>query len=143
MSHITSTDVPPVAFGHIALTVANLEASHKFYEDVGLRSFMKDDEMGILELRGGTHLLLFRRDGPGQPASGGPLDQKPAERIDLMIAGRTFEDLDAFRSRLVAQGIQASPIPDQRFFGHYAFQATDPDGNQVTISTSHASDLPI
>jgi len=60
-----------------------------------------------------------------------------------MIEGRTFEELDAYRTALIAGGVHPDPIPDQRFFGHYIFKAKDPDGNEVTVSTSHASDLPI
>ena len=60
-----------------------------------------------------------------------------------MIAGRTFDELKAFRDGLVAKGIAPDPIPDRRFFGHYIFKTRDPDGNQVTVSTSHASQFPV
>jgi len=30
-----------------------------------------------------------------------------------------------------------------RFFGHHIFTARDPDGNEVAVSTSHASNLPV
>ena len=138
-----SNAVPPVAIGHLALTVADLEASYRFYVDLGLRTFGKEDSMAILELRGGTHLLLFKRGGPADGQDEGPFDQAKAESIDLMIAGRSLEDLQAFRSQLVERGHAPDAIPDQRFFGHYVFKAKDPDGNEVTVSTSHASDQPI
>jgi catechol 2,3-dioxygenase-like lactoylglutathione lyase family enzyme len=137
-----SNAVPPVAIGHLTLTVADLEASYRFYVDLGLRSFDKEDSMAILELRGGTHLLLFKRGGPVDQDEG-PFDQAKADAIDLMIAGRSLEELQAFRSHLVERGHAAEPIPDRRFFGHYVFKAKDPDGNEVTASTSHASDLPV
>ncbi len=143
MPDVSNAEVPPVGLGHAALTVANVKASHEFYVDLGLRSLGKDEAMAILELRGGTHLLLFQRDGPADVDTGGPLDQRPAESIDLMIAGRTFAELDVYRARLVAKGLTPDPIPDQRFFGHYVFKARDPDGNEVTVSTSHASELPV
>lgn len=135
---------PPVGLGHMAMTVADLEASHRFYASFGLRSMGKDESIAILELRGGTHLLLFQKGGA---ADGGdsdtPFDQPPAQGIDLMIAGRTREDLAAFRADLVAKGLAPDPILDQRFFGHYVFKAKDPDGAEVTVSTSHASQYPI
>ncbi len=143
MPEAQSNAVPPVAIGHLALTVANLEASYRFYVDLGLRSFDKDDAMAILEMRGGTHLLLFKRGGPADGPSEGPFDGAKAESIDLMIAGRSLEELQAFRSHLVERGHSPKSIPDQRFFGHYVFKAKDPDGNEVTVSTSHASNLPI
>ena len=72
-----------------------------------------------------------------------PLDQAASGAIDLMIEGRTREELDAYRTALIAGGVHPDPISDKRYFGHYIFKARDPDGNAVTVSTSHASDLPI
>jgi catechol 2,3-dioxygenase-like lactoylglutathione lyase family enzyme len=142
MPDVSSNAVPPIAIGHLTLTVYDLEASYRFYVDLGLRAFAKEDSLAILELRGGTHLLLFKRGGPvGQDE--GPFDQAKAEAVDLMIAGRSLEELQALRDHLVARGHSPDPIPDRRFFGHYVFKAKDPDGNEVTVSTSHASDLPI
>ena len=142
MSEAQSNTVPPLAVGHLTLAVADLEASYRFYVDLGLRSFDKEDDMAILELRGGTHLLLFKRGGlVGQDE--GPFDGAKAEAIDLMIAGRSREELETLRGHLVQCGHAPEPIPDQRFFGHYVFTAKDPDGNEVTVSTSHASDLPV
>jgi len=133
---------PPVGVGHMVLTVADVETSSRFYATLGLRIVGKGDDMSILELRGGTHLLLFQRGGPSTEADS-PFDQAAPGAIDLMIEGRTFEDLDAFRTTLIAGGVHPDPIPDKRYFGHHIFKARDPDGNEVTVSTSHASDLPV
>jgi catechol 2,3-dioxygenase-like lactoylglutathione lyase family enzyme len=133
---------PPVGVGHMVLTVADVEASHRFYTTLGLRVVGQGDDMSILELRGGTHLLLFKRGGPSTEAES-PFDQAAPGAIDLMLEGRTFEDLDAYRTALIAGGVRPDPIDDKRYFGHYIFKARDPDGNEVTISTSHATDLPI
>lgn len=139
-----SDNAPPsVSLGHVAFTVADLAASHGFYAAFGLRPLMKDDAMAIFELRGGTHLLLFQRGGPADAPDDSPISPPPAESLDLMIGGRTREELDAFRGALIATGIKPDPIPDRRFYGHYVFRARDPDGNAVTVSTSHASDQPI
>jgi catechol 2,3-dioxygenase-like lactoylglutathione lyase family enzyme len=147
MPEAPSNDVPPLAIGHLALTVADLGASYRFYADLGLRTFDKDAAMAIMELRGGTHRLLFQRggpaDGPSEEAGEGLFDGAKADNIDLMIAGRSREELEGLRNRLVDAGHAPAPIPDRRFFGHYVFKAKDPDGNEVTVSTSHASDLPI
>ncbi len=127
-------DKPQVAVGHISLTVSNIEASHQFYVDAGLRSFAKGDDLAILEMAGGTHLILFPRGGP---------EEGQAQSLDLMIPGRTLDELTAYRSRLTAKGVAASPIPEQKFYGHYRFTAPDPDGHEITFFTSHASDLPV
>jgi catechol 2,3-dioxygenase-like lactoylglutathione lyase family enzyme len=127
-------EAPPLAVGHLALNVADLEASHQFYTGLGLRSFAKDGGIAILELRGGTHLLLFPRQGDAAA--------KPAS-VDLMIAGKTREALEAFRRGAIARGVGLGPIADERRFGHYLISDKDPDGNEVTIFTSHAGDLPV
>jgi catechol 2,3-dioxygenase-like lactoylglutathione lyase family enzyme len=133
---------PPVGVGHMSLTVADVEASHRFYTTFGLRVVGKGDDMSILELRGGTHLLLFQR-GAAAADMESPFDHAEPGVIDLMIEGRTFEALDAYRSALVAAGVHADPIADKRYFGHHIFKATDPDGNEVTVSTSHASEASV
>lgn len=135
---------PPVGVGHMSLTVADVELSHRFYTTLGLRLVGKGEGMSILELRGGTHLLLFQRGGPAAEAElDSPFEQAAPGAIDLMIEGRTLEELNAYRAMLIAGGVSPDPIADKRFFGHYVFKAMDPDGNEVTISTSHASDLPV
>ncbi|HXQ15775.1 MAG TPA: VOC family protein [Caulobacteraceae bacterium] len=133
---------PPVGVGHMALTVADVETSNRFYSTLGLRIVGKGDNMSILELRGGTHLLLFQRGGPSAEADS-PFEPAASGAVDLMIEGRTFEELDAYRATLIAGGVQPDPIADKRYFGHYIFKTRDPDGNEVTVSTSHASDLPV
>ena len=138
----TNTAKPPVGVGHLARAVTDLEASHRFYTTLGLRLVGRGDDLSILELRGGTHLLLLQRGGPSAEAES-PFDQAAPSAIDLMIEGRTYEELDAYRAALVAGGVDAQPISDKRYFGHCIFRAMDPDGNAVIVSTSHASDLPI
>jgi catechol 2,3-dioxygenase-like lactoylglutathione lyase family enzyme len=129
-----TVDKPQVAVGHVSLSVSDIDASYKFYVDAGLRPFAKDKEIAILEMAGGTHLILFPRGGG---------DEGSARSLDLMIAGRTLEELEGYRARLVASGVAASPIPQQKYFGHYRFSAADPDGHEITVFTSHASDLPV
>ena len=134
--------VPQLAIGHLSLTVGDVAACHRFYADLGLRTFDKGEEMAILELRGGTHLLLFQRGAPFTDAKS-PFDGARATSVDLMIAGRSRDELEAVRGRLVQHGHVPDPILDRQFFGHFVFKAKDPDGNEVTVSTSHAGDLPV
>ena len=138
----TNLAKPAVGMGHVSLTVADVETSNRFYAMLGLRVVGKGEDMSILELRGGTHLLLFQR-GSASAEAESPFEQPAPGAIDLMIEGRTFEELDAYRTALITGGIHPDPIPDKRYFGHYIFKARDPDGNEVTISTSHASELSV
>jgi catechol 2,3-dioxygenase-like lactoylglutathione lyase family enzyme len=137
MSDLARDERPAVAIGHLALSVEDVDPSCRFYGALGLRFLDQGEDMAILELRGGTHLLLFRRGGPDAGADPAP------EGIDLMIAERSLEAITAFRSGLVALGYKPGPIPASRTHGHLSFTVKDPDGNEVTVSTSHASDLPI
>ena len=142
MPEAQAESVPGAAIGHLALVVGDVAACQRFYADLGLRTFNASETMAILELRGGTHLLLFQRGAPGNDAES-PFDGALRDSVDLMIAGRSREELEAVRSRLVQHGHAPEPIPDRTYFGHYVFKAKDPDGNEVTVSTSHASNLPI
>jgi catechol 2,3-dioxygenase-like lactoylglutathione lyase family enzyme len=109
---------PPVWIGHVAHTVTDVARAADFWVTLGMREVWRDDEIAIMELRGGTHLLLF----PG-PA---------AEQIDFDVM---VDDLDAMHTRLHANGIDVSEIRTDRH--HRAFTAREPDGATVTVNDSH------
>jgi len=124
-------DEPVVGIGHIALSVTDIGTSARFYAELGLTPCHEGGGIAILELRGGTHLLLFSREtGPAIPAT---------DRVDLMIRGRTRDELEAYRAGLVGRGLEPSAIPDEDLYGHYMFQLRDPDGNEVVVATSHCA----
>lgn len=137
---------PVAAFGHFAMKVNDIDASYKFYSELGLRPFGKYPGLGIIELRGGTHILLFGK-GDELPFSieSSHLGQRSAffnERLDLMIDGRSRGDLEKFRTSLIAKGLSVEEIAPDQLFGHDYFQLSDPDGNGITFYTSHTEDLP-
>ena len=84
-----------------------------------MRTVFRGDDMAILELRGGTHLLLFRGDAETGPAP-----------FDLMV-----EDLDATHDSLSGRGLAVSDITRGEI--HDAFTLTDPDGHDITVQNSH------
>ena len=55
-----------------------------------------------------------------------------------MIKGKGPNELENYRSELISRAIAAGEIPDETFFGHHLFCIKDPDGNGITIYTSHA-----
>jgi catechol 2,3-dioxygenase-like lactoylglutathione lyase family enzyme len=110
---------PGVWVGHIALEVAEPTRSHDFFVQAGLRTIQRSDDIAILELRGGTHLLLL-------PGSGTP-GEAP---FDLMV-----DDLDASHAEMTARGLSVSTIT--RGDIHDTFTLTDPDGHAITIRNSH------
>ena len=131
-----------LAVGHLAFKVADLESSCQFYAKIGIPPFAIEEKVAIIELRGGTHLLLFEVDqlaGEGMAESlTGQFHERFAERFDLMIKGKSLDELQEYRLELISRGIAAGEIPDETFFGHHLFCIKDPDGNGITIYTSHS-----
>ncbi len=111
---------PEVWIGHTVLPVSNLERAADFWRDLGMRDIERNENVAILELRGGTHLILV----PGTP----PADADAP--FDLMV-----EDVDATHARYADAGLDPSPIERGRI--HSAFTVVDPDGYRVTVNSSH------
>jgi catechol-2,3-dioxygenase len=131
-----------LAVAHLVLKVADLKSSCQFYSDLGIPPFAIDEEGAIIELRGGTHLLLlevdqFAREDVAESLTG-QFHKRFSERFDLMIKDKGLTELKKYRLELISRGIAAGEIPDETFFGHHLFCIKDPDGNGITIYTSHA-----
>jgi catechol 2,3-dioxygenase-like lactoylglutathione lyase family enzyme len=131
-----------LAVGHLVFKVANLESSCEFYSSLGIPPFTIEERVAIIELRGGTHLLLLEVDqlaGEGVAESlTGQFQERFSEQFDLMIKGKGLDELKKYRLELISRGIAAGEIPDETFFGHHLFCIKDPDGNGITIYTSHS-----
>ena len=131
-----------LAVAHLVFKVADLKRSCQFYSNLGIPPFAIDEEVAIIELRGGTHLVLLEVDqlaGEGIAESlTGQFHKRFSERFDLMIKGKGLDQLKKYRLELISRGIAAGEIPDESFFGHHLFCVKDPDGNGITIYTSHA-----
>jgi catechol 2,3-dioxygenase-like lactoylglutathione lyase family enzyme len=131
-----------LAVAHLVFKVADLKSSCQFYSNLGIPPFSVDEEGAIIELRGGTHLILLPVDhlaGEGVAESlTGQFHERLSEQFDLMIKGKDLNELQEYRLELISRGITAGEIPDRTFYGHYLFCVRDPDGNGITIYTSHA-----
>lgn len=142
-----NANLPAAALGHFILKVNDMETTYKFYGKLGLRQAGIYPDLAIIELRGGTHILIFNKteelpfsiDASRLGQRGSFLDEK----FDLMIEGRSREDLASYRASLIADGLTVGEISNDKFFGHYYFEMADPDGNWITIYTSHVGDLPV
>ena len=138
--------LPAAALGHFVMKVANLDVSYQFYAALGLRPIGIFPDVAIIELRGGTHILLFPENAEA-PFSLTPsrLGQRTAffnEHLDLLINGKTRADLEAYRALLLKNGIAAGEVAQEVFFGHNYFQLADPDAHGITVYTSHVGELP-
>jgi catechol-2,3-dioxygenase len=132
-----------LAVAHLVFKVADLKSSCDFYSNLGLPPFYIEEKVAIIELRGGTHLVLLSVDeSAGEEVAEsltGQFHERLSERFDLMIKGKGLNELKKYRLELISRGIAAGEIPDELFFGHYLFCVKDPDGNGITIYTSHAN----
>jgi catechol 2,3-dioxygenase-like lactoylglutathione lyase family enzyme len=139
--------LPAAALGHFVMKVASLGASYQFYADLGLRKIGIFPDVAIIELRGGTHILLLpENDEAPFTLTSSRLGQRGAffnEHIDLMINGMTRGELEAYRATLLKNGIAAGEIAPEIFFGHHYFQLADPDGHGITVYTSHVGESPV
>jgi catechol 2,3-dioxygenase-like lactoylglutathione lyase family enzyme len=111
---------PSVWIGHAVLTVGDVDRSADYWQRLGMREVERNDHVAVLELRGGTHLVLV----PGTPADDAEVP------FDLMV-----EDLDEVHAEWKARGLDPSPIERGRI--HAAFTMRDPDGYRVTVNSSH------
>ena len=127
-SDVPSTRVedprPRVWVGHIGPHPAtDLEATVAFFELLGTRTVASMEHMAVLELRGGTHVIVQAVDEV-EPGSTGD--------FDLMV-----DDLDATHISYAAAGLAPSAI---RAGGiHSSFTVTDPSGIVITINSSHVA----
>ena len=119
---------PPVAIGHVRLNVSDVGAAARWLETVGLRPIVTMEDLAVLELRGGTHVVLRKSDGPPAPGTIAP--------FDLMV-----DDIEAAHRDYAVKGLSPSEIRRGRI--HDSFEVAGPSGWTFTINSSHASGKPI
>jgi len=112
---------PPLWVGHVVWHVKDLPTMAAFWRDLGMREVHVSDSVAILELRGGTHLILLP-EKDANAASSAPMD--------LMV-----DDLAATHAQWSARGLRVSPI--ERGEIHDSFTVVDPEGHAVTVNSSH------
>jgi catechol 2,3-dioxygenase-like lactoylglutathione lyase family enzyme len=118
---------PGACVGHVALAAPDLLAATRFFGTIGMRVLEQRPDFALLELRGGTHLLLF----PGEAAAVGS-----AAPFDLMV-----DDLDESHARFAASHLAPSPIESNEH--HRVFRLTAPSGHVLRVQSSHASGRPV
>jgi hypothetical protein len=114
---------PPVAVGHVWLPATDVASAERWLQSVGLRPIFADDGLAVLELRGGTHVVVRKAERPLAAGSAAP--------FDLMV-----DDIEAARRDYMAKGLGPSDISRGRI--HDSFHVTGPDGYDFTITSSHA-----
>lgn len=104
-----------------------MEDSAEFMRKVGMRPIFNGPEVSVYEMRGGTHLLLMRKEKivPGDAP------------FDLMV-----DDLYATHQRFTALGFAPSPIEARPAIDHEVFTVREPAGHLITFFSSHGSGEP-
>ena len=121
-----STDERPrLAVGHVSLEVEDIVDAYEFFVRHGMRDIFKGDDFGVLELRGGTHLVLSRSKEGVEPGRKAP--------FDLMV-----DDIDTARVEFTDAGVSATEITRGRI--HDTFHIEGPGGYRFAVTSSHAGD---
>ena len=113
---------PLFAFGHVEMTVDNIGEAYAFFAKYGMREILERPTFAILELRGGTHLILSQGDTPVEPGRRTP--------FDIMV-----DDVDAVHERFVADGVSVTEI--KRGNIHDSFTVDGPSGYTIPFNSSH------
>ena len=91
-----------------------------------MRDIFRGEDFGVLELRGGTHLVLTpRQRRPIEPGREAP--------FDLMV-----DDIDEARAEFTSAGVPATEIERGRI--HDTFHIEGPSGYRFAVTSSHAGD---
>ena len=111
---------PAIWVGHLSINVPDPAKSKAFFVATGMRDLSPGSDIAILELRGGTHLIL---------AKGEPADDLQAP-FDLMV-----DDVDASHAAFAELGLEPGPISESRF--HRSFILKEPGDHSVVVHSSH------
>ncbi len=114
---------PPVWVGHVLLETDRLAETTEFMRKLGMRPIIQRPEVAVLELRGGTHLVLIAKREV--IAGNAP--------FDLMV-----DDLSETHKRFTELGLVPTAIervsPD-----HEGFTVKEPAGHVITFYSNHVS----
>ena len=122
---MASDERPKLAVGHVTLEVNDVADAYAFFVRHGMRDIAEREQFGVLELRGGTHLVLKRVEQSVSQGRRAP--------FDLMV-----DDIDDAREEFAAAGVEASEI--ERGDIHDSFSIEGPAGYRFTVTSSHAGD---
>ena len=101
-------------------------ASSEFMQLIGMRLVAGADDFAVLEMRGGTHLVITADADSGLIKGS----------FDLMV-----DDLDATHARFVELGLAPGEVERGRI--HDCFELREPGGATILFNSSHVGDDPV
>ena len=117
-----------MAVGHVRLPTTDVAGAARWLESVGLRPIFADADLAVLELRGGTHVVVSKAEEAPKVGAAAP--------FDLMV-----DDIEAARRDYAGKGLEPSEIARGRI--HDSFHLAGPDGHDFTVCSSHARGRPV
>ena len=114
---------PRVAIGHVSLRVTDVPQASAYFVSLGMRMIHQTPTFCVLELRGGTHLVLRVAEEP--------IPSRTKAPFDLMV-----DDVLATRRQYDEAGFKPSEIETGTV--HRWFTVLGPDEYEITITSSHA-----
>ena len=112
----------------ISLTVKDLQASRKFYEQLGFKAFAGNASQRRLIMKNGDHIIgLFQGAFEKNILTFNPGWDSNAQKL------ASFTDVRELQRRLKAQGVKMETEADEKTTGPASFIVVDPDGNPILI----------
>ena len=119
---------PPVAVGHVTLPVRNVPTTSAFLQQLGLLKIFEKDTFAVLELRGGTHLILEKSRKRTKQGTQAP--------VDFMV-----DDVKKARANYAKMGLKPTRIKSGAI--HNSFSIPGPDAWTFKITSSHTGGRPV
>ncbi|MFT5489354.1 MAG: catechol 2,3-dioxygenase-like lactoylglutathione lyase family enzyme [Paracoccaceae bacterium] len=121
--HVRKDDRPAVAIGHVRIATHSVVETIDFFRSLGLRHIFRNANFGVLELRGGTHLIVSKREKPIRKGTEAP--------FDIMV-----DNLKTTHKEYAKKGFEPSEIASGSV--HSSFFIRAPSGHKLKITSSHA-----
>ena len=125
---MSDSDRPAVGIAHVVLYTDRMTESAQFMRTIGMRPIFDGPDVSVYEMRGGTHLVMMKREKV--------VAAKAA--FDLMV-----DDLRETHRRFTELGLSPSRIEPRRQVDHEVFTVREPAGHVITFFSSHASGKPV
>lgn len=124
----SSDERPAVGVAHVVLHTDRMTETAEFMRTIGMRSIFDGPEVSVYEMRGGTHLIMMKKENVA------PSDAP----FDLMV-----DDLRETHKRFLSLGLAPSAIEARPHIDHEIFTVREPGGHVITFFSSHVSGKPV
>ena len=117
---------PLAALGHAHMRARSVEPAAQRLEAIGVRPVVVKEDFAVMELRGGTHVVVREAED----------DQPQDAPFDLM-----YDDIDQAHGLLAEAGFEVSEIERGKI--HDSFWGSAPEGFRIRINSSHDGGRPV